>query len=133
HGEELERDRFATEEEGAPRMSHDIHESHSHRHGTGCGHKRIQHEGHEDFLHDGCMHHVHGDHVCEHAVAVGPNNPESCTPKHACRGNANDHSHGPGCGHDAVPHGQHVDYLVEGHLHHPCAGHCDDHGRVRVA
>jgi hypothetical protein len=27
-----------------------------------------------------------------------------------------------------VPHGDHVDYLVLGHLHHPCSGHCDDHG-----
>jgi hypothetical protein len=27
-----------------------------------------------------------------------------------------------------VPHGDHVDYLVAGHLHHPHGGHCDDHG-----
>jgi hypothetical protein len=26
-----------------------------------------------------------------------------------------------------------VDYLVEGHLHHPHNGHCDDHGRVQMA
>jgi hypothetical protein len=26
-----------------------------------------------------------------------------------------------------------VDYLVEGHLHHPHNGHCDDHGPVKVA
>jgi hypothetical protein len=26
--------------------------------------------------------------------------------------------HGPGCGHEAVPHGDHVDYLVDDHLHH---------------
>jgi hypothetical protein len=26
-----------------------------------------------------------------------------------------------------VPHGNHVDYRVSGHLHHP-HGHCDDHG-----
>jgi hypothetical protein len=23
-----------------------------------------------------------------------------------------------------------VDYLVDGHLHHPHDGHCDDHGPV---
>jgi UDP-2,3-diacylglucosamine pyrophosphatase LpxH len=31
-----------------------------------------------------------------------------------------------------VPHGDHVDYLVGGHLHHPHGDHCDDHGPVRV-
>jgi hypothetical protein len=31
-----------------------------------------------------------------------------------------------------VPHGNHVDYLVNGHLHHPHGGHCDDHGPVEV-
>jgi hypothetical protein len=31
-----------------------------------------------------------------------------------------------------VPHGNHVDYLVEGHLHHFHGDHCDDHGRVEV-
>ncbi len=37
------------------------------------------------------------------------------------------------CGHAAVPHGDHVDYLVDGHLHHAHDGHCDDHGPVRSA
>jgi hypothetical protein len=27
-----------------------------------------------------------------------------------------------------MPHGDHVDYLVNGHLHHPHGDHCDDHG-----
>jgi hypothetical protein len=26
-----------------------------------------------------------------------------------------------------------VDYLVDGHLHHPHDGHCDDHGPVALA
>ena len=43
-----------------------------------------------------------------------------------------DHRHGPGWGHEAIPHGDHVDYLVDGHLHHPHDGHCDDHGKVEV-
>jgi UDP-2,3-diacylglucosamine pyrophosphatase LpxH len=25
-----------------------------------------------------------------------------------------------------------VDYLVDGHLHHPHGDHCDDHGPVEV-
>jgi hypothetical protein len=31
-----------------------------------------------------------------------------------------------------VPHGDHVDYLVDGHLHHPHGDHCDNHGKVEV-
>jgi len=58
------------------------------------------------------------------------------------------HSHGNGCGHVAVnhnghtdylhnahlrhPHGDHVDYLVNGLLHHPDGGHCDNHGVVEL-
>lgn len=30
------------------------------------------------------------------------------------------HTHGPGCGHPAIQHGDHVDYAHDGHLHHPC-------------
>jgi hypothetical protein len=37
------------------------------------------------------------------------------------------HEHGPNCGHPAVKHDDHIDYLVDGHLHHPHDGHCDDH------
>jgi hypothetical protein len=32
-----------------------------------------------------------------------------------------------------VPHGDHVDYLVDGHLHHPHDGHCDHHGVLALA
>jgi hypothetical protein len=32
-----------------------------------------------------------------------------------------------------VPHGDHVEYLVDGHLHHPHNGHCDNHGKVQLA
>ncbi len=42
------------------------------------------------------------------------------------------HEHGPGCGHEAVPHGDHLDYLVDGQLHHPHGDHCDHHGGVEV-
>lgn len=52
----------------------------------------------------------------------------------ACTTHANhSHVHGPGCGHEAVPHGDHVDYLVDGHLHHPHGGHCDHHGMLAAA
>lgn len=47
-----------------------------------------------------------------------------------CHGVA--HVHGENCGHEAIPHGDHVDYLVNGRLHHPHGDHCDDHGPVEV-
>ena len=42
------------------------------------------------------------------------------------------HVHGVNCGHEAVPHGDHIDYLVDGHLHHPHGTHCDNHGPVEI-
>lgn len=109
------------------------HENHTHPHGPQCGHTGIVHDDHVDYLHDGHLHHQHGDHTDEHVIAVTSNNPENCTPEHLCAGHSQTHTHGPGCGHEAVPHGDHIDYLVDGHLHHPHAEHCDDHGPVTLA
>jgi len=39
-----------------------------------------------------------------------------------------EHIHGEGCGHDTVQHGDHVDYLHDGHRHAEHAGHFDEHG-----
>ena len=46
----------------------------------------------------------------------------------ACGAHEADHVQGPNGGHEPVPHGHHIDYLLDGHLHHPHADHCDDHG-----
>ncbi len=43
------------------------------------------------------------------------------------RAEGHDHEHGPGCGHPAVLHGAHVDYLHDGHLHAPHGSHYDEH------
>lgn len=40
---------------------------------------------------------------------------------------AHPHDHGPGCGHPAVSHDDHVDYLHDGHRHAPHGGHYDLH------
>lgn len=37
------------------------------------------------------------------------------------------HEHGPGCGHEPVPHGDHTDYLHHGHRHAPHGAHYDEH------
>src|SRR5688500_2946279 len=113
-------------------MSHHVHKDHDHQHGPSCGHKAVEHAGHVDYLHDGHLHHQAGGKVEEHQLDVSAANPTACTPKHDCGAHAKGHVHGPDCGHSAVPHGDHVDYLVDGHLHHPHGDHCDDHGPVKV-
>lgn len=109
---------------------HHHHDDHSHQHGPACGHTAIKHGDHVDYLHDGHLHHQANGVVEEHALAVDQTNPANCTPTHECGAHTKDHIHGPDCGHPAVPHGDHVDYLVDGHLHHPHGDHCDDHGPV---
>ncbi|WP_445256743.1 metal ABC transporter permease [Nocardioides aurantiacus] len=37
------------------------------------------------------------------------------------------HDHGPACGHVAVEHGDHVDYVHDGHRHAPHGRHYDEH------
>ena len=108
------------------------HENHPHKHGPNCGHTAVNHNDHVDYLHDGHLHHPHEDHVDEHTIEVSDANPERCTPDHDCGAHEKGHVHGPGCGHEAVPHGDHVCYLVNGHLHHPHGDHCDDHGPLEV-
>lgn len=69
----------------------------------------------------------------EKPVFVSQRNPEKCTPEHSCQGHDKNHVHGEGCGHRTVSHGDHVDYVVDGHLHHPHGQHCDNHGPLKVA
>jgi len=109
------------------------HAAHSHTHGSRCGHTAVTHDGHTDYLHDGHLHHIHEGHVDEHSLSVGNLNPSACTPGHNCKGHDQGHTHGPACGHERVPHGDHVDYLVGGHLHHSHQSHCDDHGSLKAA
>eukprot|EP01015_Nassula_variabilis_P031381 TRINITY_DN7076_c0_g1_i5.p1 TRINITY_DN7076_c0_g1~~TRINITY_DN7076_c0_g1_i5.p1 ORF type:complete len:153 (+),score=16.97 TRINITY_DN7076_c0_g1_i5:103-561(+) len=42
------------------------------------------------------------------------------------------HFHGERCGHLVVYHNGHIDYIVDGRLHHPHEGHCDDHGPISI-
>jgi hypothetical protein len=79
----------------------------------------------------GHLHHMGKSGVEEHQLPVSKSNPAQCAPAHDCGKHDKKHKHGPACGHEAVPHGDHVDYLVEGHLHHPHGDHCDDHGQVK--
>jgi hypothetical protein len=108
------------------------HREHRHVHGPGCGHVAVQHDDHVDYLHEGHLHHPHDAHVDEHVLEVCSERPDRCTDGRRVAGHPAVHEHGPDCGHEPVPHGDHLDFLVDGRLHHPHAGHCDDHGPVVV-
>ena len=105
------------------------HTGHDHYHGPNCGHVAVRHDDHTDYLHGGHLHHSHENHVDEHVIAVTKENPATCTPGTICGG----HKHGGDCGHEQVPHGDHVDYLVDDRLHHPHGEHCDIHGALAIA
>ena len=104
----------------------------SHIHGPSCGHTAVQHGGHTDYLDQGHLQHVQGDRVEEHVIEVSEINPDRCSAEHRAQGHGSAHQHGPDCGHEAVPHGNHIDYLVDGRLHHPHGDHCDDYGPLPV-
>ncbi len=99
------------------------HGVHPHVHGPGCGHQQITHGDHTDYLHDGHLHSPHGSHNDEHHLDVNRRLPAACAPLDC----PERHHEGRD---PAVPHGDHVDYEVDGTLHHPHEDHCDLHGRI---
>ncbi len=99
------------------------HDAHDHAHAAGCGHVAVRHGDHTDYAHDGHLHHLHDGHVDEHAL-------DGAVSGHDEVAHGDAHVHAEGCGHPAVPHADHVDYLVDGALHHPHGEHCDAHGTV---
>lgn len=107
-------------------MTHHTHENHDHQHGPDCGHTAIQHHDHVDYLHDGHLHHEQDGHYDECQIEVSDKNPAECNPvETTCL-------HNKDCGHEQVPHGDHVDYLVDGRLQYVHGDHVDDHGPVDV-
>lgn len=108
-----------------------VHNRHDHVHGDDCGHLAVRHGDHVDYAHDGHLHHPHGDHVDEHEL--GPSDTAACDPSHACDSHDDGHEHGVGCGHIAIPHDGHIDYVVGEHIHRRHGEHCDDHGALRTS
>jgi hypothetical protein len=102
-----------------------------HVHSASCGHRAVKHDGHVDYLTHGHLEHQEKGRVVEHQIGVSAQNPAKCT-QGFHDGHAADHHHGTSCGHEAIPHGDHTDYLVDGHLHHAHGDHCDDHGAVKL-
>ncbi|MEL6828316.1 MAG: hypothetical protein AAFN91_18870 [Pseudomonadota bacterium] len=110
--------------------STEIHGDHTHVHGDGCGHAKVWHVDHWDYLHDGHLHFVHEGHVDEHVLEVSDVNPVGEAPMDAALHAG--HMHGADDTHMMVPHGDHFDYIHDGHLHYVHGDHVDDHGPVTV-
>ncbi len=108
-------------------MSNDtVQHQHNHKHSIACGHTKIKHEEHIDYVHDGHLHHGEDGKWVECKIPVSDLNPNEHNPiSCAC-------NHTDDCGHELVPHGDHYDYLVNGRLHHVHDSHCDDHGPVEI-
>ncbi len=76
-----------------------------------------------DALHGGAEHH-HDHESCARAHTA-----HDCESRHTHDG----HQHRRGCGHVAVQHGEHVDFLVGNELHHDLGdGHCETHGFLNM-
>jgi hypothetical protein len=95
--------------------------SHKHVHGKDCGHKRVVHNGHSDYIHDGEYHRAHEDHVDFHGATNKGRELSSTSHEHKHKNHA--HMHGDKCGHKKVKHDDHWDYLHDGHYHHKSKEH----------
>jgi hypothetical protein len=93
-------------------------EQHPHSHDRYCGHAAVPHDDHVDFFHDGHVHHVHEDHVDAGPIDLA---------RHHLPHAGHMHVHAEGCGHAAVPHGDHVDYVHGSHRHAGHHVHYDEH------
>ena len=92
----------------------------------------VRHDNHIDYLDHGRLLHEGDGRSEEHRIANSATNPHRCDPDHRVEAEPG-HVHGPNCGHETVPHGDHSDYLVNGRLHHQHGDHIDDHGPLALA
>ncbi|HEY2049940.1 MAG TPA: hypothetical protein VGH03_11385 [Caulobacteraceae bacterium] len=92
----------------------------------------VRHGDHVDYLDHGRLLHEKSGRIEEHRIEVSERNPDTCDPARRVKAEAG-HVHGPNCGHEAVPHGDHIDYLVDNRLQHPHGDHIDDHGPLSLA
>ena len=108
----------------------EIHKGHDHIHGKDCGHIAVVHNDHVDYLHDGHLHNMHDGHIDDHVLEVSDTHPvqEVLAEEHG------DHMHAEAdATHIMVPHGDHMDFYHDGHLHHVHGDHIDEHGILEKA
>lgn len=99
----------------------------THVHGDDCGHLKIKHGDHFDFLENGSLTASGTAPGSRHSLDISATNPSGCR----AEGSLVCFRHHGGSD-PQVPHGDHMDYLYHGRLHHPHGDHCDDHGPVEV-
>ena len=97
----------------------------------------IRHGDDIDVLQGSHLHFLREDGALEeHTIEISERNPADCTGSHspdaAELGHEPGHRHGQDCDHPQVPHGGHMDYLVNGCLHFVHGDHCDEYGPVEV-
>lgn len=100
-------------------------ELHPHVHDRFCGHAAAPHEDHVDFLHDGEIHHVRSDAIAGGRPASADQRPSWAGLHLSHVGHM--HVHRPGCGHPAIAHDDHEDYLHGDHRHAGHDVHYDEH------
>lgn len=120
---------------------------HHHHHKPGCAHLQIQHNGHTDFLYNSFLFSLTDDWI-QHGIEDSALYPDICA-QFCTLGHPIDHIHSDNCGHQPVlvnylqfhliynlyiftiskKHGNHIDYIVDGQLHHVHGNHCDNHGK----
>lgn len=97
-----------------------------HQHTLECGHTKIMHDDHIDFVEgNGHLHHKHEGHWDECHIDVNEKNPDT-------ENHVSSEIHDDNCGHEKIAHGDHYDYLVNGRLQHVHNDHVDDHGSVNI-
>ena len=96
-------------------------DGHAHEHDRWCGHAYVAHDDHLDYLHDGRVHRPCSGHVDEL-----PGCDEPVREYHVAH-SAHMHVHQADCGHVAVPHVDHFDYLHGQHRHAVHQTHYDEH------
>ena len=118
-------------------MACEEHRAHTHKHGPGCGHHAMGHEGHMDYLHDGHLHNVHdGTRRRAPRIRRAEPNPEQLYVPN--RTSAKEHASGSRARARVVvtrriPARRCTSTIVVGsHLHHAHGEHCDDHGAIRT-
>ena len=97
-----------------------------HHHGPDCGHRKIPHAGHADYLNENGLIDCPENKKNARKIPISDENPKTCQPVQN-----SEHVHSTGCGHQKIIHGDHTDYLVDGNLEHPHGDHNDNHGKVR--
>ena len=99
----------------------------SHSHGEKCGHEKVKHGKHFDWVNGNKYEFQKGDKVVFHGFVKGHDAVRTIAAQEHDHGHQ--HVHGAAdCEHEKVVHANHVDYLHDGHFHAEHVDHIDEHG-----